>query len=98
MEIESFAKKAGIPDRKKANAFRAIDKLDKIGEEGVMREMKSYGIPTREAKSFLKLIKSGKPEMKELKELENEIICNPGPLAKCVASLPAQTRRAASRP
>ena len=35
---------------------------------------------------------------RELKDLEDEIIRNPGPLAKRVASPPARSRRAASSP
>jgi histidyl-tRNA synthetase len=58
--IEKLAKEAEIPDSKKADAFRAIDKLQKIGESGVLKEFKRYRIPEKAAKKLLKLIKTSK--------------------------------------
>ncbi len=68
--VESFVKQAGIPEGKRFDAFRAIDKLDKIGEQEVKREMKSYKIPERAVKKFLELVRSKKALGKDVKELE----------------------------
>jgi histidyl-tRNA synthetase len=68
--IELFVKKAGVPEGKKFDAFRAMDKLDKIGEDAVIKEMKSYKIPDRAARKLIELIKSKKTGGKEMKELE----------------------------
>lgn len=68
--VESFVKKAGIPENKKFDAFRAIDKLDKIGESGVKMEMKGYKIPDKTIKKFLELIKSKEISKDEIKGLE----------------------------
>jgi len=68
--IENLIKKAGIPAKKKFNVFRAIDKLDKIGEDGVKKEIKGYEIPAKAINKFLELIKSKKVARDELKELE----------------------------
>jgi len=69
--IESFIKQAGIPESKKFGAFRAIDKLDKIGENGVKKEMKLYKISEKAINKFLDLVKSNKALGEETKELEN---------------------------
>jgi histidyl-tRNA synthetase len=68
--IESLAKEAGIPANRKFDAFRVIDKLDKIGDAEVKKEMKDYKIPEKTAGKFLKLIKAGKTSKKELETLE----------------------------
>ncbi len=48
----------GIPYK----AIVAIDKLKKIGEKGVMKEMKGKGISASDAKSYLKKVKNIKPD------------------------------------
>lgn len=42
--LEAQIRKAGIPIEKKADALRALDKFDKIGHEGVLKEAAGYGI------------------------------------------------------
>jgi len=68
--IESLVKQAGIPESKKFDVFRAIDKLGKFGEKDVINELKKYGIPDSSIKRLLQLIKSKKVSDEELKELE----------------------------
>ncbi|MBN1896793.1 MAG: histidine--tRNA ligase [Candidatus Aenigmarchaeota archaeon] len=71
--VDAFVREAGIPEKSTADVFRAIDKLDKIGESGVMAEMKSRGIKPSQADAFMDLIKSGKsggPELDELKSIQ----------------------------
>jgi len=49
---------AGIPEAKRLDAFRAIDKQDKIGWEGVEKELATRGVPNPEA--LLKMIQDNK--------------------------------------
>ena len=42
--LTGLALDAGIPEEKVPEVFRALDKLEKIGEENVIREMRSAGI------------------------------------------------------
>lgn len=44
-----------------ASVVRAIDKLNKIGEEGVVKELVTNGLPESEAKESVSKIKSQKP-------------------------------------
>ncbi len=69
--VESFIKEAGIPESRKFDAFRAIDKLGKIGEKGVRKEMLSYKIPEKAIDKFLRLVKSKRTSGEEVGELEN---------------------------
>ena len=68
--VDAFIKKAGIPDGKKNEVFRSIDKLDKIGESGVKAEMRSRKIPDDKIEKLLELIRSKKAGGKESGELE----------------------------
>jgi histidyl-tRNA synthetase len=68
--VEDFIKKSGIPAEKKFDAFRAVDKMGKIGEVGVKKEMKDCGIPAKKISEFLKLIKLGHASKKEIAGLE----------------------------
>lgn len=75
--LESFAKQAGIPEDKKLDAFRAIDKLAKIGEDGVIKEFAGYKIPVEAGKKLLELVKKGNADKDELQKL-NEIVAEAG--------------------
>jgi len=66
--VESLVKKAGIPEKKKFDTFRAIDKLAKIGESGVRKELERY-VGKEKAKKFLTLLKVGSGEVEELDEI-----------------------------
>jgi histidyl-tRNA synthetase len=67
--VDSFVCKAGIPDEKIPDVFRAIDKLEKIGGKGVMDEMASRGIDEGKAKKLMELVSSGSAEGPEMDEL-----------------------------
>jgi len=70
--LDELAKKAGIPKNKNLDAFRALDKLEKIGEKGVLREMKTiYKIPEKNSNQFMKLVKAskGSAELEKIKKL-----------------------------
>lgn len=68
--VEKIIKESGIPESKKSDVFRAIDKLDKIGEAGVIKELESYKIQKKSIDKLLQLIKSSKAEIGELKEIK----------------------------
>jgi histidyl-tRNA synthetase len=60
--LMSLAEVAGVPDEQTPTIHRAIDKLAKIGDEGVMNEMQKNGIPEDAARRVLDLVKiSGEP-------------------------------------
>jgi histidyl-tRNA synthetase len=53
----------GIPNKKAGAVFRALDKLEKIGEKDVLKEMTDSKIDKKKALTLLELIKKrGKPE------------------------------------
>ncbi|MCB9175701.1 MAG: histidine--tRNA ligase [Caldilineae bacterium] len=43
--LNGIGRFAGVPDGQLAGLYRAIDKLDKIGMDGVRRELRSVGLP-----------------------------------------------------
>ncbi|MEM0372440.1 MAG: histidine--tRNA ligase [archaeon] len=68
--VEEMAERAGIPEAKRENAFRAIDKLDKIGEDEVRAEMERYGIPAEAIDAFFKMIRTQDADLSELKAVK----------------------------
>jgi histidyl-tRNA synthetase len=60
--LMSLAEVAGVPDEQTPTIHRAIDKLAKIGESGVLKEMESHGIPEDAARRVLDLVSiTGEP-------------------------------------
>lgn len=68
--IEELAEKAGIPERKKLDALRIIDKLNKVGENEVRKEMIENGIDEKNAKEFISMVESSDWKDVEISELE----------------------------
>ena len=64
---------AGIPKNKVQDAFRSIDKLDKVGIEGVEKELESRGITGEQKEKLLKII-DVKLEPREVLEKTKELI------------------------
>lgn len=60
--LDSFLKSISVDT---LTVFRAIDKLDKIGEDGVVEEMKKNGVEEESIRKILKFIKSSKKRRKE---------------------------------
>jgi len=54
--LAALAPYAGLPDGDAVTLIRAIDKLDKIGPEGVKGEMMQHGIPEQAAERVLALV------------------------------------------
>jgi histidyl-tRNA synthetase len=53
----------GIEKRKETRVFRSLDKLTKIGERGVGKELKKTGVKPKNIRGLLELVRiSGKPE------------------------------------
>jgi len=50
--LKGLTERAGVPDDLAFECFRAIDKLDKIGRDGVLEELKNRGI-SKESSDFL---------------------------------------------
>ncbi|MBX6341165.1 MAG: histidine--tRNA ligase [Thermomicrobiaceae bacterium] len=61
--LQSLAQVAGVPEEQAGSIHRAIDKLAKIGREGVKEEMTRSGIPSASADAVLELVElTGNPE------------------------------------
>ena len=54
--LAALAPYAGLPEEEAVTLIRAIDKLDKIGPEGVKGEMTAHGIPEEAAERVLELV------------------------------------------
>ncbi len=54
--LTALAPYAGLPETDAVTLIRAIDKLDKIGPEGVKDEMMAHGIPEKAAERVLELV------------------------------------------
>ena len=68
--VEELAENAGIPEDKKLDALRIIDKLDKEGEDKVKKEMVEYEIKEEAAEKFINMVKSSSWEDVEIRELK----------------------------
>jgi len=68
--LSALAKYAGISEEKVIDTFRTIDKLTKIGEEGVKKELIEKGISEESSKKILELIKiKGYPALEKAEKL-----------------------------
>jgi histidyl-tRNA synthetase len=71
--LESLGRAAGVPDEQATTLYRAIDKLDKIGPDGVVRELSDAGVTVDQASRVLDLVtKQGEP-LALLAELRGEL-------------------------
>ncbi len=60
--LEAFVEITGMPKERPLDIFRAVDKLDKIGVEGVMDELAKVGASAEASSQLLELMESkGKP-------------------------------------
>lgn len=69
--LEGFAKIAGIEENKIDEAFRSLDKLDKIGYEGVKEEFIKRGLSENEYKKFIENVKISGENEEKLEYLSN---------------------------
>ena len=70
--IESLARLSGIPKEKWMDAFKAVDKLEKVGRAEVGGEMKRAGIPDDSIEKFLNYA-DRRNVNKAIKELSDDI-------------------------
>jgi histidyl-tRNA synthetase len=76
--LESLGRAAGVPAEQALALYRAIDKLDKIGPEGVSRELAAGGVSGDQVARLLDLVmKQGEP-LGLLAELRRELSEVPG--------------------
>jgi histidyl-tRNA synthetase len=61
-----------ISTEKVKETFRTIDKLDKIGVDGVKAELEQKGIPTKEVLRFLRIKGSNKSMLSKLRKIYGE--------------------------
>ena len=61
--LESFARYAGVPEERSGSVYRAIDKLDRIGADGVVQELVDGGVDAGIAGRIIDLLSiSGAPD------------------------------------
>lgn len=90
--LEDLAKKVGVKEEQIKEAFRAIDKLDKVGEKGVEKELRDRGIGTEILEQIktnsLEVVKEKIPESTGLRELEELLsLCRENGLKEVVFDL-----------
>jgi histidyl-tRNA synthetase len=68
--VENLVKEAGIPESKKFDVFRAVDKLSKFGEDSVRKELERIDVKKESIDKLFMLIKSKRVSEKEEKDLE----------------------------
>ena len=76
--LESLGRAAGVAEEQATTLYRAIDKLDKIGREGVARELTGAGIAAAAAARVLELVTAGGEPEALLAELRRELAEVPG--------------------
>jgi len=73
--LNAIMRFAGVPEDKLIDAIRAIDKIEKIGSDGVIEELKkTVGMTEPKAKELIKLSVVTTPNIKSLKSLLNKNI------------------------
>ncbi|MBN1159634.1 MAG: histidine--tRNA ligase [Candidatus Diapherotrites archaeon] len=71
--LDALAVKQGLPEERIIEIFRSVDKLEKIGEEGVMQELKEKGFDLKKAKKFLNETNISGTNDKILAKLKKEL-------------------------
>ncbi len=81
--LEALVEVAGLPSERCLDIFRAIDKREKIGEEGVLDELKKLGADPKASKRLLELA-SNKGDPSEIIDSARENLKDsPSGLAAC---------------
>ena len=76
--LESLGRAAGIPDEKATLLYRAIDKIDKIGPDGVSRELQAAGVTLQQVQRVLELVTRRGEPLALLGTLRDELRDVPG--------------------
>ena len=76
--LESLARLAGVPEERAGGVFRAIDKLGKIGGDGVLKELEAAGINRDAGQRVLDLVSQTGESDELLDEAERRLADIPG--------------------
>ena len=76
--LESLARLAGVPEERAGGVYRAIDRLDKVGREGVARALVDQGISLSATDRVLALVTAQGSTADLLRELRGELGEIPG--------------------
>lgn len=71
--LDAIIERAGVPANKVIEAFRAIDKLDKLGIDGVRGELKNRGIEKKAADKIIEVIEISGAAADVLKKIERMV-------------------------
>jgi len=71
--LEGFVEVSGAPKELSLDVFRAIDKLDKIGEDGVAEELRKLGLEDGQVERLMELISAKGDPDRVLSELEQTL-------------------------
>lgn len=73
--LSSQMRLAGVPEKKRQDAFQALDKLEKIGKEGVEEEFENRGIKSKVFDKLYELLSldgSNEDKLNDMKEVLDE--------------------------
>jgi histidyl-tRNA synthetase len=76
--LSSLGSAAGVPDEAATMLYRGVDKLDKIGPEGVMRELVAAGLAEDVGRRVLELVTTTGEPRELLNELRPRLQAVPG--------------------
>jgi histidyl-tRNA synthetase len=71
--LGGIARFSGLDEAASAEVYRAIDKLDKIGADGVQEELERNGVQTAQAKRILAMVMAEGSSADMLRELETHL-------------------------
>lgn len=69
--LTAIGQYSGVPDEQLADLYRSVDKFDKIGADGVQKELETRGIETDVVARMMELITSQRPHTENLDYLES---------------------------
>ncbi len=76
--LASLGQAAGVPDEAASTLYRVVDKLDKVGEEGVARELVASGLPQDVAQRVLASVTATGAPRDLLRDLRPQLAAVPG--------------------
>ncbi len=79
--LESLGRAVGVPENKATSLYRAIDKLDKVGAAGVIRDLEGAGVDSDQAERILEFVERKGEPLALLSDLLAELDDVPGATA-----------------
>jgi histidyl-tRNA synthetase len=71
--LTGMGKYAGVPDEQLADLYRSVDKFDKIGAEGVQKELLERGIAEDVIERMMALLQAGGKGLESLNDIEDAL-------------------------